>query len=605
MREGHGSVRGNLLRRFDDRWTGADERSHLLERGPSFFAAYRGVARVRQLLVDRPASAGRRLAAGAGLIGDLALLRGSDRSSSTGPPSLRVAVGVGEQALWAAMPADSLDSTVLLGMPLATQAGLRLGGAGLVVPAANALAAAAAMAATGRRRPLTPYVFQVVAVLAGWGLGRFDDRHHARLDRQEQAGVAADERRAFLAGQHAVAMGADNIVDRLAKAPVPLLLVDPSAGEVRSPVAAWKAELARTARSEATYLTDAVRTWERAHNTASPVLAHDIEVRVRDGDLVLLRPRQVDALVERLDGLGLVGRFEIRPDLGRGHLIGASLVLEVGVRGETIRIVLPEEPDAPEVGALVPAPFGPLLMAVWCAFQVHPRGEHIPAAAAAPGVLLSLATAGWAWQATEDDRTMAATVLACSATALVHSVVATPRIGSQQTAEGLQPHPFIAATWAPLTFLALDGPSLPPAVRWSSLALLAGAGAAGLVLHPDPIRWGDLAAALQLSVVGTVVARGWRRTLDAHAAEVAATYAAERERRKAVAFRAGGAEVLALVRSGLDDVEAALDRQGSALDPEIRAAVAQRIADVRERLAALAQELVSDPGGAVAAEGPV
>jgi len=587
-----GEGRAGGRSRVENRWSGlSDSKHHLLAPAPAAHLSYRFVARLRQAFSGGPPSRGRQLAAAAGALIDVMeyrWLRHPDRPIRLAP---RWCADAAEQALWSATSGDSVDASVLLGLPLTFEAGIRLGPSGLVVPAGNATASVVARRLAGKDTHVFPYFFQFLGVIGGWALAGHDRRRYDHLVEERSRDVAADARRAFLSGEHAVAMGADNVVDLLAKTAPLLTGTDP--GTYVSPIHIWKAELAGEARSEASYLADAGRRWQQRHNLSSPILAFDVEVTVRDGDKILLLRSQEVALDAVLDGLGLAGSVELVPDVGRGHVSGRELRLRVGVDGREVEVVLPESVEATPVPPLNVAFFAPAMMAVWLVVQTHPTGENAPVAAVLPSVALAVATSvRAALRGAGDGRAEAVefTVVACTAIAILHTMVVTPRMRNTMTREGVQPHPFASTMWAPLFLLGVEGQHLRTRVRlasWMGLGLVT---LLGLTLQPERLVIGDVLAALQLGAVAYYSSRGWGQALEAQAADLDERFASRRDDDLDGAFRAGVSTVLDVVSGGIGDLRRRFAEVGDQLDPATRDEAARRLVDLEGRLARLRQD---------------
>lgn len=267
------------------------------------------------------------------------VLRRSDRFGL----AWRLPLDALDAAFWTLSPrplSGHYDWAVLIAVPLALEAGVRMGWRSFVVPATITAATAVAAETAGKPIRWSPVWWVVLAVLMGMAFYRYcrhlDER--AEQDRRRQATAA--RRRAYLAGQNQVAMGASSAVDAI-EGLVPVL-GRPRAGSALSRLAdGWKSQLSASTAQEANYLQVALLEWERVHNL-HPDLSSLVEVRVAEGQgTTLLTATQARQLVAEMERLGLRGRVAVRlRDAETPRLPGQVLRLEVGGRP----LVVPADP---------------------------------------------------------------------------------------------------------------------------------------------------------------------------------------------------------------------------------------------------------------------
>jgi len=160
---------------------------------------------------------------------------------------------------------------------------------------------------------------------------------HPSADRDAAVSLAE------LAGQNSVAMGADSVVDLLART-TPLLAL-PGGPPVASELSRWKAALAAECSRRATYLGVALANWQHRHNSATPDLAADVDLRpVGVAGTVLLSASQAAQLERSLDLLGIRGLVPVRARTA-GH-VGSEVVVHAGRH----HLVLPADRAAPVRG---------------------------------------------------------------------------------------------------------------------------------------------------------------------------------------------------------------------------------------------------------------
>src|SRR5579885_784854 len=226
----------------------------------------------------------------------------------------RLPLDAADAAFWAMSPSPAsgrYDWAVILAVPLAMEAGVRLGWRGLVVPLTIFASSGGAAAAVGRAVEPSASVSTVLAVGVGAAFYRYCRHLDERAEAQRQAAATAARRRAYLAGQHHVAMGASSAVDAL-EGLVPVL-GRPAPGSALWQVAdGWKAQLGRSADREARYLQIALLEWEQGHNR-HPDLSGLVEIHLPEGQgTTLLSARQARRLAIALDTMALRGTVPIR-----------------------------------------------------------------------------------------------------------------------------------------------------------------------------------------------------------------------------------------------------------------------------------------------------
>ena len=323
----------------------------MLEIRPTLHLAQRLGVRANQLhqqtVAGTPGAGWRCLAVMAFVVLDVVVwrvLRHSDRFGLR----WRLPLDAADAAFWTTSPlpaSDDYGTAIMVAIPLAVEAGVRLGWRGLLVPTALLLV-------TGFTATLVGKPVHLIAI--GWlalgvGVGVAFYRHCRLLDeRAEQSRertLAAARRRAYLAGQNQVAMGASSAVDAI-EGLVPVL-GRPLAGSALWQLAdGWKTNLSASTAQEATYLQVALLEWERVHN-GHPDLSGLVRLRVPEGQgTTLLSAAQARELHRALHGLDLRGRVVVglaEPDAAR--LPGQAL--ELRVNGRTILVPADERPDPP------------------------------------------------------------------------------------------------------------------------------------------------------------------------------------------------------------------------------------------------------------------
>lgn len=541
-------------------------------------------------------------AEGAGLLWRLALpafvvldlvvwriLRRDDRFGA----SWRLPLDSADAAFWtmSALPASgSSDLALFIAIPLAMEAGVRMGWRSMLVPAALLASTAGAGLLVGRPVSVMGFFWVALAACLGIAFFRYCRHLHARAEDERRRMLAAARRRAYLAGQNEVAMGASSAVDVI-QGLVPVLGRPPPGSALARLADGWKRQLSASTAHEARYLQVALLEWERLHN-AHPDLSGLVEVRVAAGQgTTLLSGPQAAQLGRLLDRMEPQGVVEIGlADPATPRLPGQELRLDVG--GHIL--VVPADRRA-RPAPFDPAPVAYLYVGTLVAAWTLPVGGSVPAGPIAIGLALCLA-AGIA----SHRRTMRHGVRArlrvyeVAVTVATSLTVLSGFATAPLTPDGLARMGFGVA----LTLLSFLGGfywrSLGP-WRWIVPAAVAANVALGVAVFPDPPAL-DVRTVLA-SVLYNVfpflpclhLDIAMQRAADRHSSFVeTADESAER-----LAFLEGRESVVGLVRQARDDALSQLKALAPRLDPGIAALAAARLEEVERRLSTATAEHAS------------
>ncbi|WP_084959228.1 hypothetical protein [Thermoactinospora rubra] len=485
----------------------------------------------------------------------------------------RAVADVADAAAWSLVVGFPYDAAVLITAPLALEAGLRRGRPALLLPLLVGAAIAALLLAAGRPPGPAPVLWPVATAGAGLAAARYLAARLAVLERLARARVAAEAGTAELAGQNSVAMGADSVVDVLART-APLLAV-PGRAAVPSPLPAWKAALAESCSRQATYLGTALLRWQRVHNARSPWLAADADLRPSPGaGTLLLTTAQVTALERLLDaaspsGVVVVDVPEPRPVGGEQRLLlnGTPLVVPADAAAP-VRL--------PDLG-----PIAFLLAAAGALCHSLPSFEAVPPAVTVPVAALEVGAAWWAHRRT---RPPAALVTAGLALGAVDAIASTAGMVNTETS-GVARLPFeLFLLWfGPL--LALHWRDLPPGRRAALLLGTAAVLGAGFALLPPQVSPGLPAAFPVWPAMAVLAAGGLRDAMDQDAAALASALARDRRAVVDEAFQRGRRLVLDLATAEAVAVWERFMTVRDRLAPAVAAEVERRLAEVGDRLA--------------------
>jgi hypothetical protein len=554
----------------------------MLAQLPKLHVAYRVVGRARLGLLTTDRTARRTVLVAAFAAYDA--LGAWWMSRHDDPPHfpLRVAADLADMMFWAVIEDDAFDNVVTVGNVTSAEAGVRFGPRGFGVAALQAAAVVAARRVAGKRTPLYPFFWAFLSAGAGWALVSYEQRRLERLRSAQDIAIAGRAERSRLAGQHAVAMGADPVVDLLVRT-TPLLAGD-GEGPRQDPIHAWKGQLAEQARSAATYLADAARSWEASHNASTPVLADNVEVVLEPGaDQVLLTAGQVGTLQQYLHALGLAGRVRLDPELGGlGHRPGTAI--RIAVNGSTgIDLPADEMHSSPPMN---PAPLSFAMMVLWIVNQSNTAYEAVPLSRTAPGALGALGAAVVLHRRVVGGQvSVSRPALTTSLVlALGNTLLVTPALGNDLARDGIQNHPCVSTLYGPCILAAIYWPDLSTSQRLLAVGTIAVVLALGLLVRPWPSRLRDLAASVALLAVAIGAASGWGSILSQQAEAVALDVEQRADRAEMEAFLTGREQVIGLVTAAVDAAHRRFESCVIQLDPRMANVVASRLAELDERL---------------------
>jgi len=525
------------------------------------------------------------------VLGDLGLwvfLRHSDRFGF----KTRLLLDTIDITVWSLAPYPAVGSyilAVLVGFPLALEAGLRLGLSGLVVPVVALASTMAAWSLAGR--PLLPLVFSWLVL--GVGLGVLLRRYIARLDRQSLSEWAqhqsAKQRTAYLAGQNAIAMGASSVVDAI-EGVLPILGRPEPGSALEKLGGAWKPALYQSTRGHAAYLAPVLAEWTGEHNR-HPDLASRVQLDCPEGvGTTLLTSDQAVVLAQRLSDLDLLGTFVVTLEdpAASQRPPGGPLSLRVGAH----QIGLPADPNRPPRSCDVgPAAF------VLVAFLMLSDMLWIPLrpAGVVPAMMLSLLAAWWAHRALRRLGTAAwqRIMVAAIAVSLIYAVSAVLGLKHPRNSAGLENYPVATALDLLAVLTAMYWHGLRPSIRRVAPVVAVLVVASSWVLHPagHHPEWAVFQAfwTLPLLLGALRLRRELALGLERHSrrllAENAETLTAE--------FGRGMGTVIDLVRAARDDAHAQLTAVQTKLSPQLASNARQRLEEVDRRL----ERMVSQRGG--------
>ena len=474
---------------------------------------------------------------------------------------------------------------VIVTVPLAVEVGIRRHWIRLLLPLAAMGAMWAGRAAVGRPVAVVLVIWPVLAV--GWGLllRYYCQRLEGRSRRESELREAPERRRAFLAGQNEVAMGADSVVD-IIEGVLPVF-GPPGEGSVLWQLAdAWKAKLAHATGGAASYLGQAVAEWAKHHNE-HPDLSGLVQFQISEGvGTILLTGNQEQTLGRLLDELSLGGvvPLALQDPAAAQRPPGGALRLQVG----THQVMVPADPTRlPRPYDPGPAAFGITAFLMFLDMIVNP----LHPVGAVAGIAMALACGWWAHRQLERRGAGArpAIMMAAAGLAVVYAAIADAELIKAVGPTGIVNY----ATATGVDLLGLLGgyywADLPRTIRslvpLSAVAVLA----AAWLTHPLPQSLYELSLTLAWTVPLGLTAWRFDRELDVRARRYADT--AGRRQRQAVdaAFRDGRDAVIDFAQAAAEEARQRLFALAPALAPRLVEHTAAKLEEVDRRLLSLSQ----------------
>lgn len=498
----------------------------------------------------------------------------------------RVLVDAVDISFWSLSPrpvSHFYDTAVVIGVPLAVEAGFRMGGFALVVPLVEASVVGPVRALAGRSAH--PFTFAWLLLGIGLGIALFSYCRRLYLEAESERGRqrAADARRAFLAGQNAVAMGASSVVDSI-EGLVPILGRPETGSALWHLADGWKARLGASTAQSATYLQVCLLEWERCHNR-HPDLSSDVELQLEEGTgTTLLTPGQVRAIHRSLEGLDLHGPVAVTvPGDPRARPIGASLSLQVGAH----RVLVPADAHA-VYRPVDPAPVTYVLIAAEVPTMAFPNAFHVPRVWVVVGMALCLVAGWWSdrWLRSHGPGGREGIVWSAIAVALLLTLILGGTARRAVAIDGDTSYTGIGL----LLFAVLVGMysyglrrrvALAVAVTSVVIVVLA------VAFNDSGFSFWSLLTMLVAELAPYPTCRRISISLGHAAERYAAVTRADDEGATRAAFRRGLEDVITLVRQARDDAYSQLARVAPSIPPRLAAVATTRLEEVDRRLIAI------------------
>ena len=481
-------------------------------------------------------------------------------------------IGVTIMAVALGRTGGHLDALVLPGLPLALEAGIRLGRRGLVVPLAFG-ALALVVGPPGRTAVLQYESSFVLAALMGWGLSRYSRRREQDFLRDHARALEARLTAAWMAARNEVLTGAGSVVDQIQRTGA-LIELGHRTSTARRVTAERKQAMAEAVRERAAYLADVLLAWQSAHNR-QPDLARVVlfDVAPDDGTVILTR-EQAQLVWSRLTDLHLRGPIRARLAAPSGRSPDVDRILEVG--DDRVPIPATEDRSALLVNA---APVVVGLLALWTLGPVLYGMLSLPVALpfAVAALLLArrahtllLRSEGAAGQVWFEAAGLIATYAVVTGT----TARSIGELGGNHLYPALLPIQFLLLLGA-LCWPWID-PRLRPAVVASAIALWLLTATTGAAWEAPRLFAAESLLAVYIFIPLASVGTDLRRTSDARRAALARDDAV---RLAEVRAEATGA-VLDELREGREVLGCELATHGPELDAELRREAERRLQEI-------------------------
>lgn len=565
------------------RWSDRGGSSAIAGERTWFHLVYRLLLRLYQSLCvsARPGSARwMRWAAPVWAAGDVAgaiALRRSPRLAL----APRLLADAADTAFWShACPGED-DSSVLNGVPLAAEAGVRMGPAALVVPVANAALAAVAHRISGKPVRLGSFVWQAAGVVAGMGSAAYEESWRRTTRARQLRELAAQTEHARLLGQNALAMSLDSAVDLLMRT-VPLLYPLDSSASPENLLADWKRALAAQTQSHATYLGIALHRWQAEHND-TPDLSFDVDVALpEDHGTIILSPWQeqwLHSTLVRMRLRGPVSVHVVEPD--RARMPNRPIVLSVN----QVLVTIPRDP-IPELEPFDLGPAALIAQAGWfLGTSLRGQAQSRVEAVAFPA-LGSLVLAAWATRRLEEEGEAARGPILLGAFGLViaQAALATATMRAPRTPSGLQRFPTASSLIAASILTAFYWPELRRSHRTAAISLVATTLAVGVAVSPESLGARDLLSEGLWPISAALSAARLPGRVRQQTEQLDHQMRTHHEEQVQRAFDEGRATVIDLVATAHAQASAILETNRPLLDARLAQEAERRLAEVAARL---------------------
>lgn len=489
-----------------------------------------------------------------------------------------------DAAFWAMSPlpaSGNYDWSILIAIPLGIEAGVRMEWRGLVVPAVVFVSTSLAVTLVGKPIRIMGTWWIAVGVVMGVAFLHYCRLLDRRAEAQRHRAQAAGRRRAYLAGQNQVAMGASSAVDVI-EGLVPVL-GRPEPGSALWRLAdGWKSQLSASTAQEATYLKVALLEWERGHNR-HPDLSGLVEVHIDEGQgTTLLSAAQARQLAAALDRLDLRGPVTVRiSDIDPGRLPGQPLTVDVGGREVTVPADARAGPPT-----IDPCAVTYLYMAVFFSVGMFPDLGGLPAPAVAAGVTTCAVIGVVSHRRivrrgeTAQLGVFSLAVVAATVLTLLGAFAGSPVSADGEPIFGFGPGLLLLAFLGGFYWRSLAG------WRWLFPAAVAGNVALGLLLFgaPSSISVRALAASVLWSFFPYFPCRHLATALTRARARHAVSVHTRDEGAEQLAFLEGRESVVGLVRQAHDDAIRRLRELTPRIDAGLAQFAAGRLEEVERRL---------------------
>ncbi|MCL4413549.1 MAG: hypothetical protein M1522_02180 [Actinobacteria bacterium] len=546
-----------------------------------FTGSYRLTSRAYQVLLARSGaspSVGLELGALGSALGDLCLARllGKRQGTTLLP---RFASDTLDTFAWSLQTDGPYDASVLTGVPLCLEAGLRYGVLGFLVPLGEATITATLRKRMGRDRGIGAYSWQVLATLGGASVSRYARRWSRAAEASLQEIASAKVREAHHGGQSSLAMGADSLLDELHPT-LNLLGTTGPALEIAGRLRSWKAGLVSTS-GRAAYLKEVIDAFEQVKNSSSD-LRRDVVIHLaRDATTKVVTASQQLFIHDALSRMELCGEVSI--DLvHEDPSTPPGSALSIGVNGTVVEV--PADASVP-LPPFDPGPVLSLLGAAWVLGPAAPSGGSVALGACLPVSLACglLGAYGFLRRLGAKDLLWPAIAILEAASFLLGWS------GPRETfsPQGIQRFPANSALVSPALLAGIAYDSLSAKERILLGIAFVSAIATGVALGSRPVRFSHLVVDLAWPYAAFSSARGIGRALARHAQALEAYQESVLDAATKEAFEEGRSVLLELLRRSVFDAWRSLEGSRDKVADDIAYEVERRLGNIEKQLEAL------------------
>jgi hypothetical protein len=312
----------------------------------------------------------------------------------------------------------------------------------------------------------------------------------------------------------------------------------------------WKASLAASTSTGATYLQTVLLGWQKEQNQ-QPDLSSTVLVDITEGEgTVVLTAAQSSFLLSTLRSMNLQGTIHVRlAEPNQARLPGKPLQLQVN--GVLVQI---ERDRSERFAPFDPGPAMFFVSAWWFLTTARSSGPDVPLQRAVPQALLSIIGAFWAHKRinTMGDRAHAEILGVLAGLSALHAGLTTASMGRPFSPEGIRRYTSLDGLLAFVMLIPLYLGDLSKRQRSALVASLSSVVFLGIGLTPSPRKFTHWTLEAIWPLSALIASMGIGRAVDADAGELQSELDESGEVAITRAFAQGQQSVVSMVREGRD-----------------------------------------------------